>query len=84
MKSCKCVSCSISRALAKGEIVKELADMFLLGYYYFGMTHLSETEDAGWYAEGVDFYANEILTKDYPIHNKRIKKMINLIKNAKD
>lgn len=82
MKPCRCVSCSISRALEKGEIPKELSDMFLLGYYYFGMTH-TKNEDTGWYSEGFDFYKNEILDKDFPTHNKRIKNLIKIIKRAK-
>lgn len=82
MKPCRCISCSISRALAKGEIPKELSDVFLLGYYYFGMTN-GKNEDTGWYAECFDFYTNEILGKDYPIHNKRIKNLIKTIKGAK-
>lgn len=73
----------LSRALAKGEIPKFQADMFLLGYYYFGMrSHLSSTEDAGWYAEGVDFYMNELL-KDYQ-NNEEVKKFIKIIKTSKD
>lgn len=82
--NCECVSCCISRALEKGEIPKELADMFLLGYYYSGMIHNAGTIDAGWYAEGVEFYAKEILEKDFPTHNKRIKHLIKIIKGAKE
>lgn len=83
MKLCKCVSCSISRALENKEIPKELADMFLLGYHYYGMTHEKEDVDAGWHAEGVEFYSNEILKKDFPVYNKRIKRLLKIIKNAK-
>lgn len=81
---CRCVSCSISRAIAEDKIPKELSDMFLLGYYYYAMTHKSAAEDAGWYAEGVDFYSKEILEKDFPTNNKRIKYLIKIIKEAKE
>lgn len=81
---CKCVSCCLSRALRKDKIPKELSDMFLLGYYYFGMTHTKEDIDAGWYAEGVEFYSKEILEKDFPTYNKRIKYLIKIIKEAKE
>lgn len=81
MKPCRCISCSISRALEKDEFPKELSDMFLLGYYYFGMTH-KKNEDTG-YAEGFDFYTHEILCKDFPTYNKRIKNLIKTIKGAK-
>ena len=81
MKPCKCVSCMISRALDKGEIGKTTADAFLLGYCFFAMTHLSCTEDAGWYAEGVEFYSNQLL-KDTPYG--LAKNFVELIKKAKE
>ena len=82
MKPCKCVSCSISRALEKGEVPIGLSNAFLLGYYYFGMAHLSATEDAGWYAEGVDFYSEQLL-KSFSM-SPEIKKLIKIIREAKD
>lgn len=56
---CQCVSCLISRALNKGKIPKLLADAFLLGYHYYGMTHSECDVDAGWHAEGVEFYGGQ-------------------------
>lgn len=80
MKPCKCVSCSISRGLAKGEIPKGLSDMFLLGYHYYAMTHCPDRIDAEWHAEGVDYYIEEIL-KDYTAMGQ-IKKLIKIIKES--
>lgn len=83
MKKCECVSCAISRALAQGKIPKGLSDMFLLGYHYYGMLHDNEPLDAHWHAEGVDYYAEEILSKDYPTQ-RQVKTLIKIIKNAKE
>ena len=83
MKPCKCVSCSISRALSEGKIPKGLSDMFLLGYHYYGMLHEREQIDAEWHAEGVDYYAEEVLSKDYPTSGQ-VKTLIKIIKNAKE
>ena len=80
--TCKCVSCSISRALKKGTIPKGLSDFFLLGCHYYAMCHSDNPDDAGWHSEGVDFYMNEILAKDYP-NNRQVKKLIEIIKKAK-
>ncbi len=60
MKKCNCASCLISGALDQGKIDKTVADAFLLGYHYYGMMHESNDVDAGWHAEGVDFYASQM------------------------
>ena len=70
----------ISRAIKKDEIPKGLSDAFMLGYYYYAMSHLAATEDAGWYAEGVDYYIEE-LEKEYMDH-PRLKAFIKLIREA--
>ena len=56
---CKCASCLISRAVNNGELPKLLADAFLLGYHYYGMIHSKDDVDAGWHAEGVEFYGGQ-------------------------
>ena len=56
MQKCNCISCRISNALEKGEIDKQMADLFLLGYHYYGMTHNKCSVDSGWHAEGVEYY----------------------------
>jgi len=80
---CKCVSCEIARGLWDGKIPKGLSDVFLLGYYYRAMTHEKNTDDDGWYEEGVEFYINEILSKDYPSQGQ-VKTLMKIIKNAKE
>ena len=71
---CQCASCLISRALEKGNLSKELADAFLLGYHYYAMTHTKNEVDAGWYAEGVEFYGSQ----------PAIKPLFDIIKKAKE
>lgn len=56
--SCQCASCLISRAVANKELPKHLADAFLLGYHYYGMLY-SKSDNAGWHAEGVNFYGQQ-------------------------
>lgn len=59
MKKCNCASCLISRALEQGKINQTVADAFLLGYHYYGMMHPKDDVDAGWHAEGVEFYGGQ-------------------------
>lgn len=60
MKKCNCISCLISRALEQGKIDKIIADAVLLGYHYYGMEHEKDDIDAGWHAEGVEFYSEQL------------------------
>lgn len=80
MKECKCASCSLARAVRDGKIVnKELTDAFLLGYHYYGMWHTDEELDASYHAEGVDYYAQELIKED-----KGNTYFIKVIKKAKE
>ena len=74
MKPCKCFSCSLSRAVSDGKIKQSVVDAIMLGYHYYGMTHTKNDDDAGWHAEGVDFYRKQL----------NIKTLNTIIKKAKE